>query len=1011
MTDADGMLIGGRYRLIEPVGRGGMGRVWRGRDETLHREVAVKEILFPAGLEDEQRELLLQRVMREARVAAGINHPGIITVFDVVEHDGAPVIVMEFVVGSSLAATVRDHGRLPAPRVAAIGLAVLEALTAAHAAGVVHRDLKPDNILLSGNRVVLTDFGIASIADATMSLTNTGTLLGTPAYMAPEQLDGKPASPASDLWSLGATLHTAVEGEAPFTAGTLTALYVAILTQPPRPSRFAGPLTPVLLGLLVKDPALRLTAEQTARLLAAAAQPAVAPAPPAPQTPPRQETARDAVPPPPVPSAPPPFPSAPPTTPPPAPDQARDATPHPYAHPAPGPVDTPHPYASPDPSPDPAPNPYASPLPSPNPYLSSAPFPNPYATPLPPVVPAPGPAAPGGPGRRRRALLFGALGVVAAVVPAGLLLPGLLNRYENAGGEVGGVGSSSPSPSSSRRSNDGGVTTTTTAAYDAAIDQVLNPSDRKGGTLNLGTSGDVDSLDPARSYYGWAWNFQRLYVRTLYAYAGAPGRDGTAVVPDLAAAAPEVSADGRTYTVRLRPGLKFEDGTPITAKDVKYGIERSFDQDVLFGGPVLLSDVLDQGQGYKGPYSDSDPDRLGLKSVRTPNDLTVVFSLAEPNGDFPYLLTLGTTAPVPKAADTRDKYGEKPVSSGPYRFRTVQTGKSYELERNPAWDQSTDPLRKALPDRIRLTVAGSGEEVDNRLLSGGFDLDLAQAGLQPATQAKVLADPGLKARTDDPATGVVRYVALVPAVPPLDNQHCRNAVLYAADPGALQTARGGPQSGTPVGTLLPPTVSGSDDYDPYGLTDGRPDPAKAKAELAACGKPNGFDTTMAVRADNPKEQAAALALQNSLKSVGINVTPQTYELKDMADTVGSPDTVKSKGYGLIMSSWIADYPSGGVFLQDLTDGRRIRGTGNYNFTGLNDPEINGWFDQATAQTDPARAAELYRKVNHKVADGAYYLPYLATRTLNYRNPRLTNVYVTDAYGGVDLQALGLSDGK
>ncbi|BAJ32297.1 MULTISPECIES: ABC transporter substrate-binding protein [Kitasatospora] len=993
MTDGDGTLIGGRYRLIEPVGRGGMGRVWRGRDETLHREVAVKEILFPAGLEDEQRELLLQRVMREARVAAGLNHPGIITVFDVVEHEGAPVIVMEFVVGTSLAATVRDHGRLPAARVAGIGLAVLDALTAAHAAGVVHRDLKPDNILLSGNRVVLTDFGIASITDATMSLTNTGTLLGTPAYMAPEQLDGKPATPASDLWSLGATLHTAVEGEAPFAATTLTALYVAILTQPPRPSRHAGPLTPALLGLLVKDPGLRLTAEQAVRALAAAAQSAPA-APPVPL--PHQQTVRDAapapVPVPPAPTTPPPLPA---TPPPPVPTSTPAPSPAPTPGPGPVPADSPNPYA--------APNPYASPLPFPNPYAAPLPLP-PVGTTAPPV--GAGGGGPGGAGRRRKVLLFGALGVLAAVVPGSILATNLLGKKED---PAGGGGGSSASASASR-SADGGGGSTTTAAYGAAIGRVLNPSDQKGGTLKLGLSGDLDSLDPARSYYNSTWNFQRFYARTLYAYDGKPGQAGTAVVPDLASAAPEVSADGRTYTVRLRDGLKFEDGTPITAKDVKYAIERSFDQEKLYGGPTLLADELDQGQGYKGPYTDTDPGKLGLNSVRTPDDRTLVFSLAKPNGDFPYLLTLGTTSPVPQAADTRDKYTEKPVSSGPYKFRTVQLGKSYELERNPAWDRSTDPLRKALPDRIRLTVATGGDEVDAKLLSGDLDLDLAQGGLQPTTRAKVLADPELKARADDPATGTLRYVAIVPAVAPLDDRHCRNAVLYAADTTALQTARGGPEAGALAGSMLPPTVSGWDDYDPYGLTDGKPDTAKAKAELAACGKPEGFAVTLAARASNPKEQAAAQALQSSLRTVGISVTIEGYDVTQMAGTVGSPDNVKSKGYGLIVDGWLADYPSGRAFLQDMVDGRRIRPTGNLNYAGVNDPEINAWFDQATAQGDRAKAADLYRKINHKVTDGAYYLPYNATHVLNYRNPRLTNVYVTDAYGGVDVQALGVSDG-
>ncbi|MFD7729609.1 ABC transporter substrate-binding protein [Kitasatospora phosalacinea] len=1011
MTDTGGTLIGGRYRLIEPVGRGGMGRVWRGRDETLHREVAVKEILFPAGLDDDQRELLLQRVMREARVAAGLNHPGIITVFDVVEHDGAPVIVMEFVVGTSLAATVRDQGRLAAPRVAEIGLAVLDALSAAHAAGVVHRDLKPDNILLSGNRVVLTDFGIASIADATMSLTSTGTLLGTPAYMAPEQLDGKPATPASDLWSLGATLHTAVEGEAPFAAGTLTALYVAILTQPPRPSRFAGPLAPALLGLLVKDPGLRLSAEQTARTLTAAAQPAPTAAPAAPPVPAHHGTVRDATPAPsvpPAPIAPPPFPATPPAVPTPAPTPA--PTPVQAQAQGQGQVhDVPAQFRAPSPVPVPSPVPMPVPLPAdtPNPYASPAPFPNPYATPLPPVLTtAPPPVVPG---RRRRMLMFGALGVIAAVVPASVLVVNMLGNKNDPGDNGGGGGGSSASPSPSSGGGGGGGTTTT-VAYNAAVDHVLNPSAKKGGTLNLGTSTDLDSLDPARSYYGFAWNFQRLYARTLFTYDGKPGQAGAVVVPDLAAAAPEVSGDGKTYTVRLRSGLKFEDGTAITARDVKYGIERSFDQDVLFGGSTLLAEQLDQGQGYKGPYSDSDPDGLGLKSVRTPDDLTLVFVLAQPNSDFPYLLTGGATAPVPKAADTRDKYAEKPVSSGPYKFRSVQVGKSYELERNPAWTQAGDPLRKALPDRIRLTVSTGADEVDAELLAGDLDLDLAQGGLQAAARAKVLADPELKANTDDPATGTLRYVALVPAVAPLDNQHCRNAVLYAADTTALRTARGGPDAGELTGSMLVPTVTGWDDYDPYGLKDGKPDQAKAKSELAACGKPDGFAVTLAARSDNPKEQAVAQVLQSSLKAVGINVTIEGYDLTKLSGTIGSPSTVKSKGYGLIVSGWAPDYPSGGVFLQDLADGRRIRDTGNRNFPGINDPEVNGWFDQAAVQGDRTKAADLYRKINHKVTDGAYYLPYLANHALNYRNPRLTNVYVTDAYGGIDLQALGVSDG-
>nr|WP_275406725.1 serine/threonine-protein kinase [Actinomadura bangladeshensis] len=265
-------LVGGRYRLVELVGQGGMGRVWRGHDDVLDRPVAVKQILLHGGLTDGQRDELTRRLLREARAAARLNHPGIVTVHDVVEHDGAPAIVMEFLAGPSLASLIEQEGRLPSARVAEIGTAMLDALREAHAAGIVHRDLKPDNVLLAGRRTVITDFGIATVANAT-ALTVSGTVLGTPVYMAPEQLEGQPAGEACDLWALGVTLYKAVEGVAPFDGPTLTALYGAVLTKEPRPTEHAGPLAEILAGLLVKDPALRATAEQTADALAALSRP------------------------------------------------------------------------------------------------------------------------------------------------------------------------------------------------------------------------------------------------------------------------------------------------------------------------------------------------------------------------------------------------------------------------------------------------------------------------------------------------------------------------------------------------------------------------------------------------------------------------------------------------------------------------------------------------------------------------------------------------------------------
>ncbi|GGT05307.1 hypothetical protein GCM10010271_04260 [Streptomyces kurssanovii] len=269
VTEQNPELIAGRYQLVERIGQGGMGRVWRGLDQQLFgREVAVKEILFPPGMDDADRAALLRRFTGEARAAVTLSHPGIITIHDVVEHHGAPVIVMELIRGQSLAAAIRGQGRLPVRRVAEIGAAMLDALAEAHGARIIHRDIKPDNVLLTKDRVVLTDFGIAHLADATTKLSHTGIVIGTPQYMPPEQLEGKRPTPANDLWALGATLYHAVEGRPPFDAEGLHALAVAVFTRPHRPPVHAGPLAPVLDALLTKDPAQRVGAAEAAKMLA-----------------------------------------------------------------------------------------------------------------------------------------------------------------------------------------------------------------------------------------------------------------------------------------------------------------------------------------------------------------------------------------------------------------------------------------------------------------------------------------------------------------------------------------------------------------------------------------------------------------------------------------------------------------------------------------------------------------------------------------------------------------------
>lgn len=262
-------VLSGRYRLVRRLGQGAMGVVWQARDEALGRDVAVKELLLPAGLTPDRQAMAAQRAMREARAAALLKHPSIVTVHDVVDENGRPCIVMDLLPGRSLDAVLSGDGPLPPERAAQIGLDVLGALRTAHERGVLHRDVKPANIFLRDDgRAVLTDFGIASLAGDT-TLTETGALIGSPAYMAPERVRHENSGPESDLWSLGVTLYVLVEGRTPFSRTTVMGTLGAVLTEPVEPPRKAGPLAPVLMALLAKDPAVRLNAQGTEQWLGA----------------------------------------------------------------------------------------------------------------------------------------------------------------------------------------------------------------------------------------------------------------------------------------------------------------------------------------------------------------------------------------------------------------------------------------------------------------------------------------------------------------------------------------------------------------------------------------------------------------------------------------------------------------------------------------------------------------------------------------------------------------------
>lgn len=256
--DKSERLLAGRYRLGAVLGRGGMGTVWRAEDETLGRTVAVKELRFPSSIDDDEKRRLITRTLREAKAIARIRNTSAVTVYDVVDEDDRPWIVMELVEGKSLAEAIREDGLLEPRRAAEVGLAILDVLRSAHREGILHRDVKPSNVLIAEDgRVVLTDFGIAQV-EGDPSITSTGMLVGAPSYISPERARGHKPGPAADLWSLGGLLYAAVEGAPPYDKGSAIATLTAVMTEPLEEPKNAGPLKDVIYGLLNKDPAQRL---------------------------------------------------------------------------------------------------------------------------------------------------------------------------------------------------------------------------------------------------------------------------------------------------------------------------------------------------------------------------------------------------------------------------------------------------------------------------------------------------------------------------------------------------------------------------------------------------------------------------------------------------------------------------------------------------------------------------------------------------------------------------------
>jgi peptide/nickel transport system substrate-binding protein len=551
--------------------------------------------------------------------------------------------------------------------------------------------------------------------------------------------------------------------------------------------------------------------------------------------------------------------------------------------------------------------------------------------------------------------------------------------------------------------------TQVTPEFNAAVGQVYNPSDYRGGTLKFAISEDWDSVDPGDTYYGLSWNLLRLYARSLVMYKPVPGSEGLELTPDLAESLGTPSADGLTWTYKLRPGLKFDDGSPITSRDVKYAVMRAIDTTgTLQNGVGLqggyLQAILDLGGDTYGPYAAPGVDN---PAITTPDDLTIEFHLAQPFSGFDYIAMLPLTAPVPQAKDDGVNYKQHVVSSGPYKFANYQAGVGFTLVRNDQWDPASDPNRKALPDSYEIKMGVDANDIDNQIANGDLDVDLAGTGVQSAMLSTLLneADP-LHARADNPGSARQWYTSIINRTPPLDNVACRRAILYAADREGYQAAYGGELAGGDISTqMLVPPIPGYEKFDLYPVADNTGDVAKARDELAKCGRPNGFEIGIAFRSDRPKEQAVAEALQQSLGRVGINLTLRGHPTSGYFSSF-TDDFIAENNLGLATNGWAADWNDGYGFLGAICDSRLI-GPGSSNL-GVDDPSIDALIDQALGEPDLAARTAIWSQVDRKVMEGAFILPGLWSKAVTLRSANAANVFVQESFGQYDYLSMSVA---
>ncbi|WP_312034194.1 ABC transporter substrate-binding protein [Actinoplanes sp. TBRC 11911] len=530
-------------------------------------------------------------------------------------------------------------------------------------------------------------------------------------------------------------------------------------------------------------------------------------------------------------------------------------------------------------------------------------------------------------------------------------------------------------------------------SYDAADNKAPAPAvdgGQKGGNLGVFLPDGFEHLDPARAYVNVAQMADQLLVRTLTGYRE-DGKGNLKVIGDLATdPGTDVNKDCKVWQFKLRPGIKYEDGTPVTSKDVAYGVARSFSPDLSEGPHYIQQWLTDKGADYnadyKGPYNGGAALPPG---VTTPDDQTIVFTFAKPHCDMPYAATLTTTAPVPAAQDKKTDYDRRPFSSGPYKIKSYQLGNSLVLERNTNWDANTDPLRTALPDTFTFNFTLQADAVNERLIADApaDQSFLGWQDVQPAQLAKTTT-PDVKARVLEGPTQYVWYYYI--NTQRIKDLNVRKALNYAIDKDAVLKAIGGTPAGTPATTLLSPTVAGYQKYDAFNAP-ATGDAAKVKELLGSTPPP----ALVLAYANTPPRAAQAEAARKSLEAAGFQVTTKSIDPTNYYTEVGRKDNP----YDIYLGGWGSDWPDPGTVIPPLFDGRQITPTGNQNLSYFNEQSVNTEIDRIGTLPSASDRAAAWAALDKKImTDFAPVVPAYYDGAYTLVGSKVGNAFDSSAFG-------------